>query len=584
VPDDTNRFADVFVRDRATGTTERVNLSGAGEQALCSAFVSLTGCTRDPVISADGRSVAFRSRATNLVLADTNEREDVFVRDLGAGTTGLASVATTGDQGNGNSGEGHFTNDETRIALSADGRFVAFVSDAANLVANDLNGIEDVFVRDRRPPGLVADPSGPYLGFATAGAPSATIRFDAGRSFDPAGRALTARWDFGDGTPPVTAPADAPLPHAYAAAGRYTVTLTVSDGAKTSAAATTIAEVEPYATPALTLFPPCAAPGDRLVASIAGVPLVALAGGWNLADGPVPAVREVHPAGTTRVSFDAPGGSTSVRDLAIDAFTHVSPLALALRFEIAVDAAAAPGTYTIGAAEADGLAASFTVPCPPQANEPPRAVVGGPYAGSVGVPVVFDGGASRDAEGAPLGYQWYFEDGTTASGPRPSHAFTAPGTYYVLLVVNDGAADSPTSVGTGSYTTVTIGGGDDGCAVATTFASIACRIRVLRARAVALGAPLELQKRLVAPLDAALAKLVVARTSCAMPKVRRAKSKVGAAARGVGQFARRFKSRPAKKLLADAVRADFMQSAEPIRLDALALRGVLQCPADAAVP
>jgi Tol biopolymer transport system component len=583
VPNDTNRFADVFVRDRVAGTTVRASLSGAGEQASCSSFVTLTECTRDPVISADGHSVAFRSQATNLVLSDTNNREDVFVRDLVAGTTDLASVATTGDQGNGNSGEGHFTNDETRMALSADGRFVAFVSDASTLVADDLNGIEDVFVRDRRPPGLLADPSGPYLGFATAGAPAAAIRFDASRSFDPAGHALTARWDFGDGSPATTAAADTPLAHAYASPGRYTVTLTVSDGAKTSAPATTVADVQDYTAPALTLFPACAAPGGRVVGSVAGVPLVALGNGWNLADGPVPGLREAHPADTTRIAIDPPSGAGAVLDVPIDAFTRVSPLALGLRFELAIDAAAAPGTYAVGAAEAGGLAASFTVPCPPLANEPPHAVVGGPYTGAVGVPVVFDGGASHDSEGAPLGYQWFFEDGATASGPNPSHSFDAPGTYYVLLVVNDGSVDSPTSVGTGSYTTVTIGGGGgEGCAVQPTFASIECRIRALRSRAVGLGVPPKLQKRLVAPLDAALSKLALARTSCAIPKARRAKSKVGGASRGVGQFARRFKSRPVKKVLADAVRADFMQSAEPVRLDAVALRGLLQCPADSA--
>ncbi|MCC6765258.1 MAG: PKD domain-containing protein [Deltaproteobacteria bacterium] len=585
VPNDTNRFADAFVRDRATGTTVRASLSGAGEPATCSSFVALAECTRDPVISADGRSVAFRSQASNLVLADTNNREDVFVRDLVAGTIDLASVATDGEQGNGNSGEAHFTNDETRMALSADGRFVAFSSDATNLVTADTNGIEDVFVRDRRPPGLVADPSGPYRGFAAAGAPAATIRFDARRSFDPAGHALTARWDFGDGTSPVTAPADDPLSHAYASPGRYTVTLTVSDGTKTSSPATTVANVQPFAAPALTLFPACAAPGGRIVASVAGVPLVALAGGWNLADGPVPGSSAVHPAETSHVRIDGPGRASDERDVAIAAFTQVTPLTLALRFELAVDAAAAPGTYAVGAAEAGGLAASFIVPCPAPANEPPRAAVGGPYTGAVGVPVAFDGGASRDREGAPLGYRWFFEDGGTAAGPRPTHAFAAPGTYYVLLVVNDGAVDSPTSVATGSYTTVTIGGGggtDDACAVAPTLTSIACRLRVLRARAALLDVASALHKRLSKVLDGALAKLADARTFCAIPKVKRAKSKLAGAARRTGQFGRSFKSRAVKKRLTDGVRADFMQRAESIRVDAVALRTGLQCPADAA--
>src|SRR4029077_9110044 len=105
----------------------------------------------------------------------------------------------------------------------------------------------------------------------------------------------------------------------------------------------------PFEMPALTLFPACAAPGDRIVASIAGVPLVPLAGGWNLADGPVPGVRAIHPLDTTHVRIDPPSGPSVERDVPIDAFTHVSPLALALRFEVAVDAATAPGTYAVAA-------------------------------------------------------------------------------------------------------------------------------------------------------------------------------------------------------------------------------------------
>lgn len=584
VAGDTNGFEDVFVRDRTAGTTVRASLSGAGEQAACPPFVTLGGCTRDPVISADGRFVAFRSRATNLALSDTNNREDVFVRDLVAATTELASVASDGTQGNGNSGEAHFTNDETRIAVSADGRFVAFTSDATNLVAADTNGLEDVFVRDRRPPGLVADAAGPYLGFATAGAPTASITFDARRSFDPAGGVLTAHWDFGDGTPAVDALADVPLAHAYAAPGRYVVTLAVTDGVKTSELATTVADVLPFAPPALTLFPACGGPGDLLVANIEGLPLVALAGGWNLAEGPVPSVRAAHPAATTHVSVTPPSGPVVGHDLVVDAFTHASPLALAMRFALPIDAAAAPGTYTVGAAEAGGLAATFTVPCPPLANEPPRAAVGGPYTGEVGVPVAFDGGASSDPEGAALGYQWYFEDGATADGPAPSRAFDAPGTYLVALVVNDGVLDSPTSAGTGSYTTVTIGGADACTAAppAATFASISCRLEALRARTASLAVTAKLMKRLRAPLDAAATQLAEARTFCGIPKkMRRAKSKLGRVARKVAQFGRRFRSRAAKKELADAVRADLAATAEPIRVDAATFRRTIQCPADA---
>ncbi|NOZ52112.1 MAG: S8 family serine peptidase [Gammaproteobacteria bacterium] len=77
-------------------------------------------------------------------------------------------------------------------------------------------------------------------------------------------------------------------------------------------------------------------------------------------------------------------------------------------------------------------------------NTVPVAVIGGPQAGNAGVPVVFNGSASNDADGDSLTYRWSFGDGTTdtTSGAMPSHTYTAAGTYSVTLVVNDGIDDS----------------------------------------------------------------------------------------------------------------------------------------------
>ena len=97
-----------------------------------------------PAISADGRFVAFSSRATNLVPGDTNGRLDVFVHDRQTGATSRVSVGSGGTQGNSDSGD--FANP----ALSANGRYVAFMSVATNLVVGDTNSVPDVFVRDRK--------------------------------------------------------------------------------------------------------------------------------------------------------------------------------------------------------------------------------------------------------------------------------------------------------------------------------------------------------------------------------------------------------------------------------------------------
>jgi hypothetical protein len=131
VPDDTNDVVDVYVLDRLDGGLERVSVSSAGAQ-------SDSGC--DGVsISADGRRVAFASRATNLVDGDSNGQYDVFVHDRVTGTTIRASVGPGGVQGSGPS---------AYPDLSASGTRVAFQSRAFELVPDDANGVYDVFVRD----------------------------------------------------------------------------------------------------------------------------------------------------------------------------------------------------------------------------------------------------------------------------------------------------------------------------------------------------------------------------------------------------------------------------------------------------
>jgi Tol biopolymer transport system component len=131
VPGDTNGLSDIFVRDLMAGTTTRVSVDSAGRQA--------NGPSYRPAISADGRYIAFESAATGLVPGDTNGLSDIFVRDLMTGKTTRVSVDSLGRQANGPS---------YSPAVSADGRFVAFESDASNLVPGDSNLRRDVFVRD----------------------------------------------------------------------------------------------------------------------------------------------------------------------------------------------------------------------------------------------------------------------------------------------------------------------------------------------------------------------------------------------------------------------------------------------------
>lgn len=132
MPEDTNDVRDVFVRDRRTGETLWVSASLAGS---LNAFDSSA-----PAISPGGRFVAFDSGATNLVPGDTNDQNDVFVRNLDAGRTDRVSVGRRGGQGDDSSFES---------SVSIGARFVAFVSEASNLVPGDTNGQRDIFVRAR---------------------------------------------------------------------------------------------------------------------------------------------------------------------------------------------------------------------------------------------------------------------------------------------------------------------------------------------------------------------------------------------------------------------------------------------------
>ncbi len=128
----------VVVRDRLLGTSETVSVDSNGMLG--------NDASRRASISANGRFVAFYSDASNLVAGDTNGSGDFFVHDRQTRVTTLASRGLLNLPGN-NPPNQHYFGDTPQI--SADGRFVAFVSAASNLVLNDTNGVEDVFVFDR---------------------------------------------------------------------------------------------------------------------------------------------------------------------------------------------------------------------------------------------------------------------------------------------------------------------------------------------------------------------------------------------------------------------------------------------------
>jgi hypothetical protein len=133
VQGDSNHRADVFIHDRRSKTTRRVSLSSTGAQAR-------RGTSANATVSASGRYVAFDSTANDLVANDTNGDRDIFVRDMKGGTTERASVGPGRVQSN---------DDSFDPSISSSGRWVSFESNASNLVNRDSNGQEDAFVHDR---------------------------------------------------------------------------------------------------------------------------------------------------------------------------------------------------------------------------------------------------------------------------------------------------------------------------------------------------------------------------------------------------------------------------------------------------
>ena len=131
IPDDTNGVTGIFVHDRLTGETTRVSISTNGEQA--------NGPSNIPAISGNGRYVAFQSEAANLVPADTNGVSDIFVHDRLTGETKRVSVGINGEQANGAS---------SNVTIAYDGRYLAYQTMASNLVRSDDNGTWDVYIYD----------------------------------------------------------------------------------------------------------------------------------------------------------------------------------------------------------------------------------------------------------------------------------------------------------------------------------------------------------------------------------------------------------------------------------------------------
>ncbi|GIV76135.1 MAG: hypothetical protein KatS3mg050_0529 [Litorilinea sp.] len=162
----------IYLHDRLNGTTVLISVTPAGLPG--------NGDSVRPGLSFDGRFLVFQSAASNLVDQDLNQSADIFVFDRESGEMQLISRSSAGIQGN---------RDSTAPAISPDGRYVAFLSQASNLVNGDSNGVADVFIHDLLTrhtarasvgvtgPSLGVEADGPSLGLPAIGAGGRLVAF-----------------------------------------------------------------------------------------------------------------------------------------------------------------------------------------------------------------------------------------------------------------------------------------------------------------------------------------------------------------------------------------------------------------------
>ncbi len=249
----------------------------------------------------------------------------------------------------------------------------------------------------------VANAGGPYNGIA-----GQAVAFNGSSSTDSDGNLLTYVWNFGDQT---SGTGSTPA-HAYSTAGTFHVTLTVSDGhVETSATVDAVIAAPPPVNHA-----PIASAGGPYTGTVNQVLPLSAAGSID-PDG--------DPLTYTWTFGDLlPSSTTTSQNI-----THIY---------------SAPDLYTATLTVDDGrgltatATANVTITTPPPVNQLPIANAGGPYSGTAGQPVAFDGSGSSDPDGDPLTYVWDFGDLTSATIAKPTHVYNTGDTFHVTLTVSDG--------------------------------------------------------------------------------------------------------------------------------------------------
>ncbi|HYL56414.1 MAG TPA: PKD domain-containing protein [Gemmatimonadales bacterium] len=331
------------------------------------------------------------------------------IREFVAGTggSGLFSQATT-HPANWETG-----NDNTfgvlKFTLTSTGYSWQFVHAPGKTYADSGSGsCHDAPGATNSPPTAV--PGGPYTGVE-----GAAVTFSGSGSSDPNGDAITYAWNFGDSS---TGTGVAPT-HTYADNGTYTVSLTVTDSKGAASTAVTTTATISNAPPVVTL------PSNQAATSGTAYSLSATFSDAGVNDSP------------WSYSIDWGDGSPQTTG---SATSQASPISASHTY-----AAGGTDTVRVTVTDKDGGAGTAKTPVAvTTANRPPTAAPGGPYTGTEGTAVAFNGGGSSDPDGDAITYAWSFGDGTTGTGATPSHTYADNGTYTASLTVTDskGAASA----------------------------------------------------------------------------------------------------------------------------------------------
>jgi len=254
----------------------------------------------------------------------------------------------------------------------------------------------------------MANPNGPYSGMVNI-----AVAFDGTGSTDLDGTINSYEWDFGDGS---TGTGSMPT-HTYVAEGTYNVVLTVTDNGGLADTAATTAAIGAVANQ-----PPIANANGPYAGTV-GLPVAFDSAGSDDPDG-------------TLVAYEWKFGDGTTGTGANPTHTYVTQ-----------------GTYNVSLMVTDdngAMDSSTTTATIGMGNQAPTANANGPYNGTVGIPIQLNSSGSSDPDGVITAYDWNFGDGTTGSGPNPTHTYATAGTYNITLTVvdGDGAMDSNATTAT----------------------------------------------------------------------------------------------------------------------------------------